>query len=283
MNLYHYTSGQGLEGIIKSSSLHCTNIMFLNDPSEHSFFSTILDGVIKTDKSLALIHRDLYNTSYRENIIQPSELYVGSFSKNGDSLAMWNHYAKGNGYNLELDIDSIIKDAHAASNNIAVRRLEVVYSSREQLEIVERFFREWRTGYSTFKTWEAKVAGGNDDYDLEQEAYYHTSGIEADYTEGIEELSVRLKHSAYEHEDEVRLIIDKNPGVNFPRTFRLSENGVFVEYFPLALNLKKHLKSITIHPLGGSLHLDGLERFLDTAIGYRKVPVRRSTIPFRLV
>ena len=37
MTLYHYTSGQGLSGIFDSKELHCSNVNFLNDPSEQSY------------------------------------------------------------------------------------------------------------------------------------------------------------------------------------------------------------------------------------------------------
>ena len=108
MVLYHYTTGQGIFGILNSSKLHCSNINFLNDPSEETYFKEVLSEVLAASNECRAIHDKLYNQSYEEVILNPTAKFIVSFSKNPDSLSMWNYYASGNGYSIGIDIDSVI-------------------------------------------------------------------------------------------------------------------------------------------------------------------------------
>lgn len=43
MKAYHYTSGQGLFSILNSQELWCSNLRFMNDPSEESYFEQLME------------------------------------------------------------------------------------------------------------------------------------------------------------------------------------------------------------------------------------------------
>jgi hypothetical protein len=40
--LHHYTSGQGLLGILSSGEFHCTNVLYMNDASEMDYGRTLV-------------------------------------------------------------------------------------------------------------------------------------------------------------------------------------------------------------------------------------------------
>ena len=90
--IYHYTSGQGLMGILSNSEIHCSHISFLNDPSEHEYFDEILAKLFESNPDCKSIYYELYNESYFGITYSKHDFYVLSFSKNEDSLSMWNYY-----------------------------------------------------------------------------------------------------------------------------------------------------------------------------------------------
>lgn len=125
MTVYHYTSSNGVLGIINSSKLFCTNINFLNDPTELKYYKEVLKEVFKVTPECNKIYSLLYNQSYEQNVLNPFQNYIVSFSANNDSLSMWNYYANGNGYNIGFDIDSIIR--RNRSEHLSIQKIVMCY------------------------------------------------------------------------------------------------------------------------------------------------------------
>ena len=48
--LHHYTSGQGLLGILRSAGMHCTNVLYMNDSSEMDYGRELVIRVIEERK-----------------------------------------------------------------------------------------------------------------------------------------------------------------------------------------------------------------------------------------
>lgn len=277
MTLYHYTSGQALYEIINSSELHCSNIKFLNDPSEQVYFKEILETVLNKKTECKEIHETLFNESYQSAVLDPGEKFVASFSKNSDSLSMWNYYSKGNGYNIGLDINSIER---MHQNDIAIKRIELIYDKDLQLNQTEQYILGFKSDLEKYLKLEfaKRTADTEDEYhknDHEQDAIIDS------YNNGLFEMSLTYKHQAYEREEEVRLIISIHPMDEIQLGYKVSKNGTFVEYYPLKLALKDQLKSLTIHPINNELQLNGVDRFIKSTVGYNKVTINLSKIPFR--
>src|SRR5689334_19474832 len=149
MTLYHYTSGQGLFGIINSGKLHCTNVNFLNDPSEQSYFQQILAIVFAEYEDTRDVYSTLFNESFQKAVLDPFEKFIASFSKNPDSLSMWNYYAKGNGYNIGLDIDKIIEQN--GDSNLAIQKIELIYDQKIQIEKTKEFLQGHNINCNKYK------------------------------------------------------------------------------------------------------------------------------------
>src|ERR1035437_6854562 len=135
---YHYTSVDGLFGIIEYNCLHATNISYMNDPSEEEYFQIILKKFLSQNNISNKTYSTLYNNSYK-NVFDNPEKYIISFSELSDSLPMWNYYSKGNGYNLGLRLDHIIKRAKE-QEYVASNIVHIIYDENEQLKILSRFF-----------------------------------------------------------------------------------------------------------------------------------------------
>lgn len=281
MTLYHYTSGQGLFGILDNAELHCSNVNFMNDPSENTYFSSLLDQVVKDSENAKLIHDSLFNQTYQDAFINSSEMFVASFCKNNDSLSMWNYYAKGNGYNLGIDIDKVIEDNKR--EDVSIQKIELLYDKTKQLEKIHEFFSSLSDYYKEYLQLEEdnEVTKSEVEY---METYQRQTQIEADFTDRLHQLRLQFKHHAYEREQEVRILIMEAPYINESFTrFKVYGNGVFVQYFPLTLKCKECLESVTIHPLNGDLHVEGTTKFLHYKLGVNNVSVSVSIIPFRIV
>lgn len=102
--LYHYTSQQGLLGILDRKSVWATNTHFLNDPTEFvhalSFAKSIANFFFDSDywESFgSMLHRHL-------DTLRGDDLYVSSFSEKPDLLSQWRGYCPtGSGYCIGLD------------------------------------------------------------------------------------------------------------------------------------------------------------------------------------
>ena len=123
-NLYHYTSVDGFEGIIKNNSIRMTKSNFLNDPADCNLFITIVDKYICSnpkvlEKIISNIgnNKDIVEKIYYEKecdlvhyinyIHKHISLYVMSLTKIDDGMNMWNYYGQG-GMELNFSIDNFI-------------------------------------------------------------------------------------------------------------------------------------------------------------------------------
>lgn len=122
--LYHYTSLQGLLGIIGSRSLWATHISFLNDPTEYKYAFSLLPQVIDQVRvELPAKVRELLDKILP---LDPATLawnastYVTSLSLRGDLLSQWRAYAaNGTGCAIGFDSTKLI-DICAAQRRIDV-------------------------------------------------------------------------------------------------------------------------------------------------------------------
>ncbi|HAH36819.1 MAG TPA: hypothetical protein DEQ87_13705 [Algoriphagus sp.] len=283
MKAYHYTSGQGLFGILNSQELRCTNLRFMNDPSEEFYFDQLMKQILeKKGDKFKSVHDVLFSESYRNAVLSPTERHVVSFSKNGDSLSMWNYYSKGNGYNLEIDLNKVIE--LNTTYDLYVVKVEINYDENQQIELLEKLISDFKEKSERFKEGKIRMK-----YAISENEYYEIMGeidpIEMDYNERLEELKIAFKHPAYSREEEVRLIVSEVPGQNEGENvkFRISNTGIFVSYIPLSLGSCDSVSRITTHPLNGELHRVGIEEFLKSEHKLKHIEAISSKIPFREV
>jgi len=103
-NLYHYTTVDGLRGILSSGSIYASHVLYLNDSSEvkHAldFASNCLAQI---EKSAIEVHGvpakrlcDYGHFFFKgAKILWDEDVYVTSFCEEGDLLSQWRGYAMG--------------------------------------------------------------------------------------------------------------------------------------------------------------------------------------------
>lgn len=278
-NYFHYTSGKGLFGILTSDTLQCTNIKYLNDPSENVYIDGLVEEIFNEYPQYRDIYNELINPSIEDGVYHFTN-YVASFSKRQDSLHMWNYYASGNGYNFGINLDSV-REINKNDFDF-INKEDVIYDIAIQKSLLIDLFELYKTELLKFKT---NYQEYKDIEELDYLYFHELLRIQVDFYSDIRKYRFQFKHMAYRYEEETRLIIGcdyREP--NNKLHYKVTDSGVIIEYIELKLNLKKNLKSITIHPAANELHLVGVKDYISSKLNSLDIKkIQQSKVPFRII
>jgi hypothetical protein len=226
-SLYHYTTGEGLEGILSSNQLWATNIAYLNDQEEHvGYFDRRLGEIVaeaidslktsptKSDYFLNWLANDANNGKDSRTLadqfanlvktatLKHNEPYVVSFSAsppdnkaNDGMLSQWRAYGSDGGYAIVFDtkkLEEALKLEAARYQYLAFGWGDVEYYSA-----VTRYVPR----YPETRKRESKVTDTIQRFLL---APTDPSHFEEIY-EAITALSITHKHNGFEEEAEIRI------------------------------------------------------------------------------
>lgn len=106
--LYHYTTQNGLWGIVKSRGIWATHHQYLNDIKEFVHAKEIFREVLAKSAKADPLLKGMCGAMNGEGF-ERVNLYVTSFSEDPDSLAQWRAYAGGaSGFSLGFDIGATV-------------------------------------------------------------------------------------------------------------------------------------------------------------------------------
>jgi hypothetical protein len=125
--LFHYTSLDALEGILKTKKMWATHVRFLNDITE---FSHAFDQARKIIKKVD-IGSKMFVPFIRE--MQTRDCYVISFSDdNGDRLSQWRGYCNGGGCSIGFG-DNQISQLQTVAKQQGIKTLDAPCIYREDI------------------------------------------------------------------------------------------------------------------------------------------------------
>ena len=135
--LYHYTTQEGLLGIVKSRSLWTTSILHLNDSSEFNYAFSVVRRRLESKLEAA---KGRYEAFYRLALASLTAakyftVYVGSFSEEGDLLSQWRAYTH-NGIGFSVGFHDTDLQQLALKQNY--RLVKCLYAENEHSEIASR-------------------------------------------------------------------------------------------------------------------------------------------------
>jgi len=130
--LYHYTDQNGLLGIIKNREIWATHHQCLNDTQEFlhakDLIRSEIDHRCKTANSDSLSLLQTMRSSLDGPGNEEVNLYIASFSEEGDSLPQWRAYGGAAGFALGFSMTRLV-----LPEEFTLARC--IYESKEQHEI----------------------------------------------------------------------------------------------------------------------------------------------------
>lgn len=194
--LYHYTTAQGLLGILTGGTIWASDARFLNDASElfhgQRLFQQELEHRLREEQPLASFYaRDLDEDLF-QLVSGQARVFVTSFSVELDLLSQWRSYGE---YAVGFDFSLLrgISDPHSWHD---FDLCKVVYDPEEQAAIVRQFVSDAKEGTDSFGV---RFPGERRD-DI-----------------SILRLVSRFKDAHFSEEREWRLVAYQRPGSGFPR------------------------------------------------------------------
>lgn len=261
--LSHYTSAEGLIGIIKGNKLRASDIGFLNDISEFEYgrkmFKEAAEKYLKADPRFEKLLKDC---DYYDSYLKYSNIFVVSLSENNDRLSQWRGYAEsGLGYSLSFETRRMGMKIPSEEHGSRFFLIPVIYDVDTQNNYLKEIFEALITEYLGF---------------LEK---FEKPFLEEGYWNWFIHRTifpiVGFKSHHFEEEKEWRLVIDQDQSnvgyepLPLPLEFRASKNIVtpFVEV-DISSNLgtlanKLPLKAVTCGPsLDQNRAVQGVKKLL---------------------
>lgn len=243
----HYTSSNALLSILGGKSLWFTGEFCLNDSSEGFYIRDVIESCLqgRYDDEFNNYIRLTYNDEYvlpdnTKSTLRSEVYFICCFSRNMDSLPMWNYYAKSNnavGYNICFDCRKLLDKIHLQYANTKI--FHVLYDRKKQEDLVGKVldvvYKYWG-GYSNEKR-----------SDLLEHFKYH-----------VEYFKLAFKHPAFSSEEEIRIVVginstqfsEKLKNTTDDNQIKLRTIGnVFVPYLDISFNDPEIVKQITLSPL----------------------------------
>ena len=260
--LYHYTTQDGLLGIIKSKTLWASSILHLNDSAE---FNYTLD-LARTDVGLKYLGAEsgpkrmffAFALDFLE-ILKTTPLFVGSFSLNGDLLSQWRAYTQnGIGFSLGFEYDYLRGLAEAQGFKL----LRCNYNRAEHEQAITELI-------------DASCLKINPQHDVDVQAIRL-------FTSQLVNIASVLKHPSFAEEKEWRLV-SAEPEVDGPVLFR-SGKSMVVPYKEFKLAEDGSPLQMRDLCIGPTPHVEmskfSIEQLMSRAKTNANI-VRSSTVPYR--
>lgn len=294
--LYHYTSNLGLMGIVKGNCFWVSRADFLNDSLEMSYFKDILQHIInemeqsfngfinKNDANgdllkviLAQLKRAL--VKYPELYLNyAKQIFILSLSENGDSLTLFSNYSSGDGYNIGLKRDELIRSFDNEGKSI-IQVGKINYNREEQENIIINDIIDEYEYLVDILSKRTKPAT-EDEIRTELQKYFNLINYK------FLNYSLYFKHPSFYHEEEYRIVFmideeDKDKQIRF-RPY----NSIIIPYIEVRHSSKLPIEFISIGPKNNlDIAKKGVELFLEYN-GYRieppsKLNIIKSQIPLR--
>lgn len=279
--LYHYTTADGLLGIVSSNLLRASNALYMNDASELQYARTLIQEVIaeKLAAGGALPGLEFLNRCARDNfsILSFLQPHVACFCESGDLLSQWRGYAdRGGGYAIGFEALSLARPSDYLLNPTEADLLQVEYDNAVQKSTAEERVESVRNALDECVKEEPTAEG-----DLIPAACMF-------FRDYVANLVFSYKHSAFREEREWRMVcLRQRDNIE---SFKLRPgNGFLVPYTDLDLRMRVGPNTgrlpISHIVIGPSLHPELAAKAVELLLRkyqFRHVEVRGSEVPLRV-
>jgi hypothetical protein len=283
--LYQYTDAAGLEGIVKDQQMWFTSYTHLNDPSEIAYGMNIASELLSeigqaSDPRVGLFCNMVNDLFTHENLRGAFGFFIASFSRERDDLGQWRAYGdNGRGFALGLAPHLFaITDKHDRKPHENIFVAPVVYgreaARQHHMPAIEQALRIVGSAIES-------AADIMDDRNVGM-PFFDEMGKALIASQLIFN-SLTIKHEAYKHEQEVRLIIVGEHKYLMPYIATRSRRGDIVPFIKsdMTIHEKGSIDEIVVGPAAAPCAEDGVCALLRPFNNAADSIVRRSTIPYR--
>ena len=148
LTLFHYTTLDGLKGILEERSIWLSHMSTLNDPLELQYGKKVVADIINDiirEENRAEVRRFYHSLLVQVNAFgtQVHHAFVACFCETEDLLSQWREYSdKGGGYSLgfKFSLETKISLVADKFKNIKIPMLrKVIYDKELQIDIVKKY------------------------------------------------------------------------------------------------------------------------------------------------
>jgi len=243
LNLYHYTSPDGLMGIVKSKNLFATRSDCLNDTREcedvYDMYKQALDILEREDvfyqkfRNIEPNKESVFCWNNGETLkakkVSNCITYIVSFSSDEDSISMWNYYVKNNnyeGYNIGIEMEDF--SFHNKKEVYSAQFYEVIYNKWGKIDFFKRLLQDINKYY-------------------QNENDYHIAKAIIQYN--LNKYKYIFKNEHFAHEKEIRLVIELDEKLK-PFEIKYKQKDQFViPYIEFPIETFGEIIQVTIGPL----------------------------------
>lgn len=275
-SLWHYTSGAGLIGILRSGRLFATHVSCLNDTLEYQYLASLLldesraRATREPDPAVRALHEGTINALSSRDVTRAG-IFVTCFSREKDDLGQWRGYGGGDSsYAIEFDYSELFKRVGARRPETGLWRAS--YDAKRHQTIVSAIVEN-----------QIQLAQRGLRFSPEQgDKWFETWG--RGYAAMIDLLHAAVKHPKFESEKEYRILVKLRDGeekdIQFTAKDTLLSRHLEMDWTEEG---KLPIRSVMVGPgrwqAVSKISVGDLLR----KHGYEDLPVTLSEVPYRTV
>lgn len=272
--IYHYTSAEGLNGILQSQELRLTRWDCLNDISENVYIHDVIRECIQEmeadetfKRNVGALNQIILSYKHPLSCVQTDKnMYVASFSKNDDCLPLWTYYTKSaqsNGYCVGFNSDSF------SFKETSFSMCGVIYNRCVQKQQINKFLQHIFVLYNT------DIVNGHINEGIKLSLVHAFSDF-------VSSVGCLFKHPSFEYEEEIRVLarINAQKAIDEKRIKIRCSNGILIPYIAMKFE-QAGIKSVKSSPtLDEAAAYNGI-RTAQTLYKYPRFEIEHSSLPLR--
>jgi len=288
-HLAHYTTADGLCGIVMNGNLRATAAYYLNDSSEIDYGCALLTAILKESATNAK------ENDTRKVILEQTErafeasglmasivprTYVACFCENENLLSQWRAYGQSGGYSIGFRRQALETGLAVEEDSYHVGLRRVIYDEGLQTSGLRDVLSDFLSALER-----PSIRESAEKLDAQEKKVFFISFNMFLQTAALTEI-VRFKHPAFKDEKEWRLVV--RPTSSFLNQAEISQlkfrpsRGMVVPYLELKPKVNGTPLPIDYVRYGPTLDKKRAEKSLDLLFkqkGYVNVKFHGSDIP----
>jgi Protein of unknown function (DUF2971) len=272
--VYHYTSVNGLIGIITSKKMWATDVWYMNDTREATYGQEVIKAHLDSKRHGSGNEQLVAESALQQIQHMPhgpdgsARSYIACFSKNPDQLSQWRGYGRNRGFSIGFATAGLRSISADLPHDCTAHLHDVIYELEAQTVMLEE---EFGSTIATFPP----PANVNDALPAARS-----------FLAAARLVATTFKHAAFTEEAEVRQhLYQYQTDTASPLEFRDSQMGLTPSIsLPLSspkLSASEVIKEIVVGPQRNRDEAARATQQLLARHDLKDTPVRLSEVPLR--